>query len=700
MSNKVLTRISTWFAYSDSEREFPDIDIESGTTSKWVENVGKYAIGKYLWVLWRYHYDDNSYINSNPVCITGQPGIGVSIKQLYIQYYLSTSKTECIGGYWSNTLPTTSNQRYTWTRWYIEFDNGEFNYTNPMCAAGIEGPAGPQGESGVAYSSNLTKDSDQVFCRKTSNGVYVADGAQTITTILEVYENDKLYKIQESQLVKNPNVSNPTFKILDNGCVEVVIAYKDGEAVYPSYEIKVKLSEDTYIIKNFIVYYRFGDYDYDLVVDKKVLAVSDIGILENAATIKLSITEKYRKNADSTINNVSFGDWSIKGLSVKYKYVNSSTTVPAESSSITVAKNAPFQGLYIYLYLNGVEIQTEYIESVKNGANGKDGKDGEDGEDALSQIELHLYCKDPDNLTWSFPEIINSVHCNNDGTATVGNNYYDNVYWCSDKVDGIAYTCSASFGGTITNYDEYTKYTVNKGTIKFTEWTISDISYLQEAFGKDEVNAEYAVTLGKVLAVTDSDSNDKIVAGITNGSTIDAGNTKVTPPMIFAGANGITNANDANFTVSKDGIVRAKKLFADVLYKTVVEVNPSDWIKTVDGSTVNKPYTVSCDDGMIFNIKTNETAEQFKILLPGGLLGINNKKLLPYLGSYIVVFLPAANVNRYCIEVNGQCLASATCNIFQCELINQDEFGQTGIPIGFVHKGSFDLTYDTYVYGY
>ena len=691
----MLTRISTWFAYSDSEREFPDIDIESGTTSKWVENVGKYAIGKYLWVLWRYHYDDNSYIDSNPVCITGQPGIGVSIKQLYIQYYLSTSKTECIGGYWSNTLPTTSNQRYTWTRWYIEFDNGEFNYTNPMCASGIEGPAGPQGESGVAYSSNLTNDSDQVFCRKTSNGVYVADGAQTITTILEVYENDKLYKIQESQLVKNPNVSNPTFKILDNGCVEVVIAYKDGETVYPSYEIKVKLSEDTYIIKNFIVYYRFGDYDYDLVVDKKVLAVSDKGILENAATINLSITEKYRKNADSTINNVSFGSWSSKGLSVKYKYVNSSTTVTAESSSITVAKNASFQGLYIYLYLNGVAIQTEYVEPVKNGANGKDGSD------ALSQIELHLYSKSK----FDFKDNIKCVLCYN--TGHVGIIYsdsdevidYERTYWTLDKISGTAYVCETTFGGEIVNHENFTQYKIGEGIIQFTDWTISDISYLQEAFGKDEVNAEYAVTLGKVLAVTDKNSNDKIVAGITNGSSITADGTEVTLPMIFAGADGITNANNATFLVNNDGTVRAKKLYADVLYKTIVEVNPSDYIQTKDGSTINKPYTVSCDNGMIFNIKTNDNPyEQFKILLPGGTLDIQNKKLLPYLGSYIVIFLPKVDPNKYCIDVNGQCLNSNTCNIFQCELINQAESGQTGIIIGFVHKGSSNLTYsDVYV---
>ena len=66
----------------------------------------------------------------------GEPGIsgvdGTSVIAVLDQYYLSTSSTECIGGYWQTTLPEWSSGHYIWERKAVTWSDGSTTYTDPV----------------------------------------------------------------------------------------------------------------------------------------------------------------------------------------------------------------------------------------------------------------------------------------------------------------------------------------------------------------------------------------------------------------------------------------------------------------------------------------------------------------------------------------------------------------------------------------
>lgn len=77
-----------------------------------------------------------------------------SIVSTDIQYYVSTSPTELIGGEWGTTSPTWTDGSYIWTRSKFTHKNGAITYSNPACSTGAtgqqgaQGIQGPQGETG------------------------------------------------------------------------------------------------------------------------------------------------------------------------------------------------------------------------------------------------------------------------------------------------------------------------------------------------------------------------------------------------------------------------------------------------------------------------------------------------------------------------------------------------------------------------
>lgn len=56
---------------------------------------------------------------------------GVSVVAVDPQYYLSTSKTELIGGEWSLTKPDYDPEKYLWTRFRTSYSDGTVTYSDP-----------------------------------------------------------------------------------------------------------------------------------------------------------------------------------------------------------------------------------------------------------------------------------------------------------------------------------------------------------------------------------------------------------------------------------------------------------------------------------------------------------------------------------------------------------------------------------------
>ena len=72
-----------------------------------------------------------------------------AIKGVDVEYYLSNSPTELIGGEWLTVAPTWVDGKYMWSRTTTYTNAGTAVHSDPTCIAGATGPSGPQGEKGA-----------------------------------------------------------------------------------------------------------------------------------------------------------------------------------------------------------------------------------------------------------------------------------------------------------------------------------------------------------------------------------------------------------------------------------------------------------------------------------------------------------------------------------------------------------------------
>ena len=75
-----------------------------------------------------------------------------AIKDVDVEYYLSTSATSLSGGSWSTTAPTWVNGKYMWSRTVTVDGAGNKTYSpnqNGVCIAGAKGDTGAKGDKGA-----------------------------------------------------------------------------------------------------------------------------------------------------------------------------------------------------------------------------------------------------------------------------------------------------------------------------------------------------------------------------------------------------------------------------------------------------------------------------------------------------------------------------------------------------------------------
>lgn len=99
----------------------------------WQDTAPQWTSGKYIWTKTVVTYDDDNQTTteSNPVCITGNAGVGVS--SIVAEYYLSTSSSTQTGGSWKTTPDPWEYGKFLWTRSKITYTTGAVEYTTPYC---------------------------------------------------------------------------------------------------------------------------------------------------------------------------------------------------------------------------------------------------------------------------------------------------------------------------------------------------------------------------------------------------------------------------------------------------------------------------------------------------------------------------------------------------------------------------------------
>lgn len=80
---------------------------------------------------------------------TQTEAIKKTVKQVDVEYYLSTSSSTPTGGTWSTEAPPWEENKYMWSRQKITYTDGTFAIRNATCIAGAAGKDGKDGSDGT-----------------------------------------------------------------------------------------------------------------------------------------------------------------------------------------------------------------------------------------------------------------------------------------------------------------------------------------------------------------------------------------------------------------------------------------------------------------------------------------------------------------------------------------------------------------------
>lgn len=119
------------------------------TGGSWSTTPPTWEDGKYIWTRVVITYTDNTYTETDPVCVTGGKGPsgndGVGISAVDVLFYLSTSSSSLEGGSWSTTSPAWEDGKYLWTKTKVTYTNGSTWESDPACITGSQGKTGLPG---------------------------------------------------------------------------------------------------------------------------------------------------------------------------------------------------------------------------------------------------------------------------------------------------------------------------------------------------------------------------------------------------------------------------------------------------------------------------------------------------------------------------------------------------------------------------
>lgn len=130
--------LSTTVLYCVSSSPEEIILVEPYEGDGWSPDAPHWTDSTYVWskTVTVYDDDDQTTRESDPVCITGNHGVGV--ESIEAEYYLSDSNTEQIGNEWKVSPDQWEMNKYLWTRTKITYSNGEVIYTTPYCDSSWE----------------------------------------------------------------------------------------------------------------------------------------------------------------------------------------------------------------------------------------------------------------------------------------------------------------------------------------------------------------------------------------------------------------------------------------------------------------------------------------------------------------------------------------------------------------------------------
>lgn len=381
-----ITEIQEQYYLSDSQQT-----LIGGT---WQTTAPTWVKGKYIWTRTQFTYSNGNVTTTSPICVTGKDGAdglngGVSVENVDMFYYQSTSATSLQGGSWTTTAPTWVNGKYVWSKTITYLDNGTQIESNPVCITGERGQNGIDGINGTNGKDGI---STYFFIRYSE----FSDGSSMTST-----PNAKTKYMGTATTTNNVAPTTPSsytwtlVKGADGKNGEQGVAGANGSSSY----LHIKYSNDgktftanngeelgtwigTYVDTNPTDSSVFSDYNWVRFVgedgaDAYTVLLSNEnhtfpstyeGNIENAITITtVAIAYKGKTSITPTIGTLP----TVTGLSLS-KSGNAVTIVANKGTSL--ADTGTFK---IPVIVDGITFEKTFSWSKsKNGLSGTDGEDG------------------------------------------------------------------------------------------------------------------------------------------------------------------------------------------------------------------------------------------------------------------------------------------------------------------------------------
>lgn len=194
----------------------------------WSTERPTWVDGKYIWSKQKTTLSNGSSSETDPVCITGGTGAtgdtGRGVESITTEYYLSTSKTEQIGGEWSENQPEWSSGHYVWTRSKIVYSNPtSVEYTSPVCDT--------TWEAMQAQIDTVTKTISDVEVKVDKNTKSITEKVwqSDITNSINNYDGSTAQAIRDRVSKTETDISGITSTVSD---IQISVSKKaDGSTV-------------------------------------------------------------------------------------------------------------------------------------------------------------------------------------------------------------------------------------------------------------------------------------------------------------------------------------------------------------------------------------------------------------------------------------------------------------------------------------
>lgn len=260
-----------------------------------------------------------------------------TVKQVDVEYYLSTSTTSATGGSWSTTAPTWQEGKYMWSRQKVTYTDGTSITRNATCIAGAKGADGKNGTNGRGITSVTTEYYISTSQTELAGGSWSASQP--------AWEEGKYIWTRSKIVYNNPTTTEYTTAVCDAAWAEInAITGQQKTNTTDISQLKVEKNNISASVATIVE--KQSDIDSTIVDMQKgigeqnqsnaaqfELLTNKVNATMTSEQVQLAISTEVAKGASKVTTSTGF-KFDDSGLTISKTNSEMSTTIDEDGMSI------------------------------------------------------------------------------------------------------------------------------------------------------------------------------------------------------------------------------------------------------------------------------------------------------------------------------------------------------------------------------